>query len=498
MAKNINVKYILGLDVNEFRTGMQRVSGTLNNMQNQFNNLGRTIGGVFAIYQIKDFTQEAIEMGSALQKASAGFARFGDEADLEGLRQSTRGLLTDLQLMNQAVKGANLGIPLKEMGTLLEFAKRRADETGESIDYLVNSLVEGIGKKSTLRLDNLGIAADRVREALNGVSLQAATVGQVSTAMATIAAEELGKMGKPIETAADEMARLRVEFDNFKAELGVGIGEIFLKSWKNYSNLFKMLDAFAKGEYKQALGFGAMLIPGPKDSQVDNNTEEEVKATIVSISSLKKELEALNTEFENTQIGTQRFNELRKSAEQLQQRITDLTEGVVPQTEALALNAKTTNDVYNAQEKSLMIMRQLPDAGMAYAESLKTIRDSMTELERQTQAAAVIGQELGYIFSSAFQAAVVDGEDFFTKMREGLKAYIQQMIAATAATLTLAAALAIIFPKIGFNAAFNAIGGGMGLPFGFGDDNQFGLRLAGNDFYTGNQRNTNRNTRIGG
>ena len=499
MAKNINVKYILGLDVNEFRTGMQRVSGTLNNMQNQFNNLGSTIGGVFAIYQIKDFTQEAIEMGSALQKASAGFARFGDEADLEGLRQSTRGLLTDLQLMNQAVKGANLGIPLKEMGTLLEFAKRRADETGESIDYLVNSLVEGIGKKSTLRLDNLGIAGDRVREALHGVSLQAATVEQVSTAMATIATEELGKMGKPIETAADEMARLRVEFDNFKAELGVGLGDIFVKSWKNYSNLFKMLDAFAKGEFKQALGFGAMLVPGEKASETGENTQEEnIKATIVSIASLKKELEALNTEFEQTEIGTKRFNELRVAAEELQQRITDLTQGVVPQTEALKLNAKTTNDVYNAQEKSLRIMRQLPDAGLAYAESIQIIKRNMAELEAQTQAISVIGLELGYIFSSAFQAAIVDGEDFFTKMRQGIKAYIQQMIAATAATLTLAAALAIIFPKIGFNAAFNAIGGGMGLPFGFNDNNQLSLRLSGTDFYGGVVRNTNRVARSGG
>jgi hypothetical protein len=450
MAKNINVKYILGLDVNEFRTGMQRVSGTLNNMQNQFNNLGRTIGGVFAGYQIKQFTQEAIEMGSALQKATAGFARFGDEADLEGLRQSTRGLLTDLELMNQAVKGANLGIPLKEMGTLLEFAKRRADETGESIDYLVNSIVEGIGRKSTRRLDNLGISADRVTKALNGVSLEAATVEQVSTIMATIATEELGKMGKPIETAADEMARLRVEFQNFKAELGVGIGDIFVKSWKNYSNLFKMLNAFAKGEYKQALGFGAMLVPSEKDSELgfiptDGKPKKKIKTAVPGPTEeeIKKGYQMRNQVLLN-QIAL--YEQMQVQVEETFKK--ELLEGWI----ALEL-----------EEIDLLEGEMVP--------ILEKVAEKYDNIN-------LIAQQFGHIMTSSFQAAIQSGEDFFDVMAKALKAYVQQLMAAVAAT----AALSVVSMAFGggtFLQAFKKVGVNTGLSGFFGGNQEFIGRVSG-------------------
>jgi len=96
------------------------------------------------------------------------------------------------------------------------------------------------------------------------------------------------------------------------------------------------------------------------------------------------------------------------------------------------------------------------------------------------------------------EKVVLMAESFFDSVRNGLKAYIQQMLAATAATLTLAAAMAIIFPNVGFKAAFNVLGGGMGLPFGMGDNNQLSLRLSGTDFYGGVVRNTNRVARSGG
>jgi hypothetical protein len=462
MAKNINVKYILGLDVNEFRTGMQRVSGTLNNMQNQFNNLGRTIGGVFAGYQIKQFTQEAIEMGSALQKATAGFARFGDEADLAALRNSTRGLLTDLELMNQAVKGANLGIPLKEMGTLLEFAKRRADETGESIDYLVNSIVEGIGRKSTRRLDNLGISADRVTKALNGVSLEAATVEQVSTIMATIATEELGKMGKPIETAADEMARLRVEFQNFKAELGVGIGDIFVKSFKNYSNFFKMLNAFAKGEFKQALGFGAMLVPGPKDSEVDFQAAQPAKPTSAPVRTpeeIKAEYAAFNAELMRL-IGL--YEQQQAGEAQIFKQ--ELLEGWTP-----------------------LFLENIDMLEGEYIPLLDEVAQKFDNI-------ALVAQQFGNMLTASFQAALVSGEDFFETLGKALKAYLQQLIATVAAT----AALAVVSSAFGggsFLTAFAKVGQGTGLAGFFGGNEEFVGRVKGFELLL-QQNRTNRNSSL--
>ena len=93
---------------------------------------------------------------------------------------------------------------------------------------------------------------------------------------------------------------------------------------------------------------------------------------------------------------------------------------------------------------------------------------------------------------------MIEGLDFFDALREGLKNYVKQMAVAVASTLALATALSIIFPNIGFRAAFNVLGGGMGLPFGFNRDDKITLGIKGSDFFAGMNRNTNNNSRIGG
>jgi len=92
-----------------------------------------------------------------------------------------------------------------------------------------------------------------------------------------------------------------------------------------------------------------------------------------------------------------------------------------------------------------------------------------------------------------------NGEDFFETMRNGLRNYAKQMAVATGATLALAAALSIIFPKIGFNALFKSIGTGMGLPFAsiLGSGTSQAV-VKGNDLFVSIERNTTANTRIGG
>ena len=160
------------MDVNEFRRGITQVDSSIKGISRQFQNLGGLIGATFVVGKIADFTKEAIKLGSKMEGVAQGFQRFGSEAELQGLRKATRGLVTDLELMKRTVMAGNLGIPIQEMGTLLEFATRRARETGESVDYLVNSIVIGIGRKSPRILDNLGISASRLSKEFNGAAVE--------------------------------------------------------------------------------------------------------------------------------------------------------------------------------------------------------------------------------------------------------------------------------------------------------------------------------------
>ena len=72
------------------------------------------------------------------------------------------------------------------------------------------------------------------------------------------------------------------------------------------------------------------------------------------------------------------------------------------------------------------------------------------------------------------------------------------MLAMAAATTALAIAIAFVTGGANFQSAFNQIGGGMGLPFGFNDDGKMSLKLSGTDFYGGFKRNENRVSRSGG
>ena len=100
---DVTSKVLLGLDADGFRRGIQQVDAKLKETSKLMGNLGQLIGASFAVSQIQAFTSEAIQLGSQLQTVGKGFERFGDAATLAELRKSTRGLVTDLDLMKAAV-----------------------------------------------------------------------------------------------------------------------------------------------------------------------------------------------------------------------------------------------------------------------------------------------------------------------------------------------------------------------------------------------------------
>jgi hypothetical protein len=139
---------------------------------------------------------------------------------LEGLRDATRGTISDFDLMQKAVIASTLGVGNLE--TLFKFASIRARETGQSVDFLVQSLVEGIGKKSTMVLDNLGISLVRIQKEMK-------ETGDFATAAFNIVNEDLEQMNENIAPMADNVDRLGSAFSNLYDEvlkvLGTGAEE---------------------------------------------------------------------------------------------------------------------------------------------------------------------------------------------------------------------------------------------------------------------------------
>lgn len=147
---------------------------------------------------------------------------------LEKLRKSTQGTVTDLELMQRTLSATNLGVDAKALPELLEFATRRAKETGRSVDDLTDRIVRGIGLKSTKVLDDLGINALRLKQELGGVSIEAASIAQVTQAVGKIAKEELDKMGDAAVTSATKVEQMNVAFESLRVTLAKKLETSFI------------------------------------------------------------------------------------------------------------------------------------------------------------------------------------------------------------------------------------------------------------------------------
>lgn len=226
-----------------------RSKTTSNSMENAFvgslKKISSAMAAAFSVQQIAQFATEAVNLAAKAEGIEIAFKRIGGQNILGDLREATKGTVSDLQLMQATVQANNFQIPIQNLASLFEFARRRAKETGESVDYLVNSIVLGIGRKSPLILDNLGISAVRLREELKGAGVEAATVGQIAEIIGGIAQEEMSKMGDEAATTKDKIDRLSASFKNFQVKAGEKIidsgGGSFLEG------LTKFVDALSRG-----------------------------------------------------------------------------------------------------------------------------------------------------------------------------------------------------------------------------------------------------------
>lgn len=186
----------------------------------QFGDLYSAVKLVISAGMVGEIVSMSLNMAKLsgnIEGVSRAFNRLpGATLIMAELRKATHETITEFNLMQTALRAQNMGISLRALPALLEFAAVRAQQTGVSMDYLVNSIVDGIGRKSLRVLDNLQIAQSRIKEQLGGVSIEAATVAQVSEAMGRIAVQELNKMGGFAETTATKVEKLESKWEKLR------------------------------------------------------------------------------------------------------------------------------------------------------------------------------------------------------------------------------------------------------------------------------------------
>lgn len=309
----------------------------------------------------KEFVVEGIDMASKGEGIYTAFEKLNQPGLLANLREETRGTVNDLTLMQSAVRAKNFSIPLNILGSLLKFARQRAQETGESVDYLTNSIVNGLGRKSVLILDNLGISAERIRN-------EVAKTGNFMEAVVKIVNEELEKQGELAITSADKAQRAAAQMEN--AQLAVGRRLKWLSDlWSSFKSDFAIALASMMGELRDA-------------NTVYDDQVAKIAKLETGTAALVAEYTKLTSKSKLTKEEQKRLNDVTA---QLAEDIPEAIEYTGQYGDEMVINTDKTKAYIEQQRALLLIMRQ--NAVLEALKNLKEYGDEIEDLQRKLERA---------------------------------------------------------------------------------------------------------------
>ena len=162
---------------------------------------------------ISETIDKSIELAESADGITHAFEKIGTADYLQELRAATKGTVSDIELMQAAVKAKDFRIPLEDLGKYLSFAQLKAQQTGQSLDYMVDSIVTGLGRQSPQILDNLGLSASEISE-------KTKETGDFMKGVASIVEKNLAEAGETYISAADRAAQRTIELENAQLALG--------------------------------------------------------------------------------------------------------------------------------------------------------------------------------------------------------------------------------------------------------------------------------------
>lgn len=204
-------------------SGTKSMGGLSNSMKSFAKVAGTAAAAFFAFKKGFDLSKEAarVEDARKIFKATGG--------SIEELRKATKGLISDSTLMKQSNLANSMGISHQDFEKLGTIAVAAAKKSGESVEFMLESISKGTARSSKLLLDNLGInvtvgkANERYAKQL-GKTAKALTDAEKRQAFLNMTVAEGGKIiaevAKAGANSAEPFDRLASSWDNFKTAVG--------------------------------------------------------------------------------------------------------------------------------------------------------------------------------------------------------------------------------------------------------------------------------------
>jgi len=230
MAKTITELTLdLNANVASLKKDLAAAKNQLGSFQKGVKSIGDSIKGAFAVGAIVaagkaifDFGKEALELGGQLKGVKSAFDAMNQPDLLNQMREATKGTVSDLELMKNAVKANEFNIPVEKMATMMQFASMQAQKMGGSVDYMVDSITTGLARGSLPILDNLGLSAKELQAEMK-------KTGNVTDAAFNVINKKIAATGGLVETGAMVTAKWSARWQNMKADIGVLIDNVLVK-----------------------------------------------------------------------------------------------------------------------------------------------------------------------------------------------------------------------------------------------------------------------------
>jgi hypothetical protein len=351
------------------------------NLIGSFKSIAAAVGIAFSVQQLISFGRELLEIERKSKTVTKAFDNIATSQDLSALRASTGFGVSDLQLKALTVRASAFKIPLETLPKLLKFATIRAAETGQEVDYLVESIINGIGRKSALVIDNLGISVSETQKEFK-------KTGDFAVAVGNIIEREMDKSVTSIDDAIGQTQKLSASWANFQENLSKSVapalnkalGEIntFLQG-RNEANLTQA------SATEDELRLSLQVFTEYSDNLIKVYTDKLKQGLTVDASVLKNVAQLrdlLNTSAEQYKALREEVGNFTEY-EQFNAKIVEITNLMKPFEE----QGLTTSKGYLALATSLKIVQQsMEQLGVKITptgETLKQLNEQLTLLKEQ-------------------------------------------------------------------------------------------------------------------
>ena len=350
------------------------------------------------------FAFAAAKLAAQAQNVERAFGNLaiqaGTTADImiKKMREATAETISDFQLMQQFNTAAMLGLPLDQFDKMIEIARGAAQATGQSMQFMLQSIVTGIGRQSKLMLDNLGILIS-AESANKKYALAMGIVGRQLTDIerkqafaneaVRIGLKNLDAMGGVVASSADKFEQLTARIENLRIEIGKLLEPTILSGLEFLFNTIK----------SAVEGFNQLKI---------DVLERSLESATTKYLKLRKELELFGDFYSASKVSS-----LKSRMLEISNQIRDWAEELGALHDITGLIKAANEDeggglIPEVPESTISAYQDFLNRIMPIREQVEEATDIIGDFSDALVQAAIYGQTMGEAISSAIRAIVAE------------------------------------------------------------------------------------------